>query len=305
MQRLLRLAGLALLALLLTVGAQELERRIITIEAPGGSSTGNIRTGPIHFSHPDPEGVVATVSTLTIYAQNATLEAPEGRLMNEARGEREASFEGGVRVARGRLSATGPGLVYSEATGFGVLGGPASIVVTPRDEGEDEVTITADEATFDVDTETSTSRGNVNLVSGRSSAEAEAVVFEEERELARLWDEGGQVSLVRAGDDGDLIITADEVRVLTADDRLLATGNVTLRSGDTVSSGDTVYFDDETSRAEILGSPAVSVNEADGVRVSGARLEHRTDLDVVQVLDETAPANFDESDFAMLSEGQD
>ncbi|MDQ3398179.1 MAG: OstA family protein, partial [Deinococcota bacterium] len=235
-------------------GDQGLERRVITIEASGGTQSGNIRTGPLAYSHPDPEGVVATVSTLTIYAQQATLSAPEGVLLSQARGEREASFVNGVRVVRGRMSATGPELVYSEVTGRGSLAGPTKIVLAPAAEDEDEVEITADEADFDVDADTSTSRGGVTLISGRSSAEAEEIVFEEERELARLQDEGGQVTIVRRDDEnGDLTITADEIRVLTGSDRLLARGNVTLTSGNTVSTGETVYFDDESSQAEILG----------------------------------------------------
>lgn len=277
------------------------ERRIITIEAPGGTSTGNIRTGPIHFTHPQPEGVVATVATLTIYAQEATLRAPEGELINQARGRRTAEFTEGVRVVRGRLSATGPDLVYAEETGRGVLRGPAQISVSPREEDDDEVEIAAEEVDFDVDTDTSTSRGNVTLISGNSFAEAEEIVFEEERELARLRDEAGQVTIVRRG-ESELTITADEIRVLTADNRLLARGNVTLTSGNTTSTGDTVYFDDEAARAEIVGNPARAVNEAEGFEITGGRIEQLTDLDVVELL--TGPAGFDEGEFDLSLEAR-
>jgi hypothetical protein len=41
-------------------------RRLITIDSSGGTQSGNLRFGPIRYEHPDPEGVVATVSTLTI-----------------------------------------------------------------------------------------------------------------------------------------------------------------------------------------------------------------------------------------------
>ncbi len=292
-------------AALLSVGAQEEQaqdeaRRIITIEAVGGSSSGNIRTGPITFTHPEPEGVVATVSTLTIYGQQATLRAPEGVAINQAQGQRTASFEDGVRVVRGRLSATGPALVYNEESGRGVLNGPAQVTVNPREEDDDEVEIAADEVDFDVDTDTSTSRGNVTLVSGNSSAEAEEIVFEEERELARLRDEAGQVTVVRQSEDGLLTITADEIRVLTADNRLLARGNVTLTSGNTTSTGDTVYFDDEAARAEIIGSPARAANEVEGFTISGGRIEQLTDLDVVELLD--GPPGFEEDTFDLTFE---
>ncbi len=302
MSKTLRRTVMLCLAFLLVAAAQDAERRIIHIDASGGSQSGNIRSGPIHYTHPEPEGIVATVSTLTIFAQNATLRAPEGVLLSQAQGQREATFENGVRVSRGRLDAAGPRLVYSEVTGRGVLAGPSRIVIAPREEDDEEVEITADGVDFDVDTDTSTSRGNVRLVSGQSSAEAEEIVYEEERELARLREEAGQVRVLRQDDEGELTITADEIRVLTGGDMLLARGNVALVSGNTVSTGDIIFFDDEQSRAEIVGSPARSVNEVEGFELTGPRLEHLTDLDVVELLD--GPPAFDEAEFALTSEAQ-
>ncbi len=51
--------------------------------------------------------------------------------MQEAEGEREARFEGGVVVRRGRVEARGPLLVYREKTGEGELVGPATCARNP------------------------------------------------------------------------------------------------------------------------------------------------------------------------------
>jgi lipopolysaccharide export system protein LptA len=284
--------------------AQEVpERRIITIDSSGGTQSGNLQYGPIRYQHPEIDGIRATVSTLTIFAQEAELRAPEGVLLSRAQGEREATFLNGVRLERGRLTATGPSLHYSEATGIGLLEGPVEIAIAPRDEGEDPVAIRADTASFDVDSDVSESRGNVELTSGRSRAHAQETIYEEERDLAKLVSAGEQVRIVRVDEGGDeLVIVADEVRVLTGEDKLLARGNVTLTSGNTISRGDTVFFDDEASRALILGSPAVAENDADGTRTTGAVLEHRTDIDAVRVY--SAPLDFAEADFRLSSEGE-
>ena len=186
--------------LVLALAFAQSEERIITIDFSGGSqSAPDLRYGPFVYTHPEPEGIVATVSNLTIYAPNAELAAPEGVLIAEAEGQRTASFADGVRVERGRLEADGPGLIYSETTGLGVMSGPAAVVVAPTDEEDDPVNIGADEVTFDVDTDVSTSRGNVTLESGNQSAVAEELVFEEERNLAKLTSEGGQVTVTTAG----------------------------------------------------------------------------------------------------------
>lgn len=282
------------------------EARIVRIEMEDGTTSGNIRHGPITYEHPEPTGIRATVSNLTILAGNASLAVPADRqgelLLSEAEGSREAVFSGQVLVERGRLSATGPGLVYSEATGLGVLHGPADIVITPADADGDEVRINAGEVEFDVDTDMSTSRGEVLLESGSQTATAELLVYAEERGLGVLGGEGSQVRIVRLDEDGsELVITADEVRVLTEEEKLWARGNVTVIDGDITSTGDEVFFDDSASRAEVLGSPAHSVDEAGGVELTGDRLEHRTDLGVVSIIDASQPSEFDPAAFTMVT----
>ena len=62
----------------------------------------------------------------------------------------------------------------------------------------------------------STSRGNVNLVNGNQTAQAEEIEYEEERTLGVLRNEGGQVTVTRIDEDGaELVITADEIRAET------------------------------------------------------------------------------------------
>lgn len=301
----MRLKVLVILSFLLLVLAQDSERRIISIDSSGGTQSGNLRFGPIEYRHPNPEGIVATVSTLTIYAQLAELRGPEGEqiTLTDARGRRFATFTDGVRVTRGRLDATGPELFYSEEEGLGTLSGSINITVAPQEVDEAPVLIRADSTEFDVDNDVSISRGNVQLENGRQSAEADELLFEEERNLARLVREGVQVTAIRIDDEGnELIISADEIRVLTDEDKLFARGNVTIIDGDITSQGDIVFFDDTTSRAEVIGNPATSVDRANDVEVSGARLEQLIDLSIVRVLDATVPPLADETDFQLTSE---
>jgi len=279
------------------------QERIITITYDGGTrSSPDLRYGPYVYSHPEPDGVVAEVSNLKIFAQQGELQAPEGVLIAEAEGQREATFTGGVRVEQGRLTATGPRLNYSEATGRGVMPQETEIVVVPAEEDEEDVNIRAAEVTFDVDTDTSVSRGDVTLISGNQEAQAQELVFEEGRDLAVLSSGGGQTTARRRNDDGTfLTITADEIRVLTNEDTLLAVGNVTIVDGDTTTTGEVAFYDDEASRAEVIGNPAVSVDQALGTRTTGGRLEQRTDIDAVRVLSDPQPS-FDEADFQLTTE---
>ncbi len=208
-----------------------------------------------------------------------------------------------MRVVQGRLTATGPVLDYSEATGRGVMPRETAIVVTPAEAGDDVTNIAADTVTFDVDTDTSVSRGDVTLRSGNQDAAAQELTFEEERDLAVMRDPGGRVTVRRENDDGTfLTITADDaVRVLTGRDVLLATGNVEIVDGAVTSTGSTVYYDDETSRAEIIGNPARSVDEEFGSTITGGRIEQRTDTDVVRQLSDPTPS-FDAAQFRLTSE---
>ena len=285
--------------------AQDSQKRIITISYDGGTrSAENLRYGPYFYSHPDPKGIKAEVSNLFIEGQEAEFRAPEDTLMADAQGQREADFYGGVEVNRDRLNATGLRLAYSEATGLGVMTAEdqVAIFIEPEEDDEEAAEIFADDVTFDVDTDMSVSRGNVRLLNGNTQAQADEITYEELRDLAKLNSENTQVTARRVNEDGELTITADVLRVFTDTDRLYASGNVTLIDGDITTTGDEVFFDDEISRAEIFGSPAVSIDERYGVRLEGQRLEQRTDIDVVQVLDNSVPSEWRSEDFMLTGE---
>jgi len=192
------LIPLLLLFSLLPVLAQEAapaEGRVLRLEFSDGVTSGNIRYGPLTYEHPDPDGITATVSTLTILSGRVSLSVPADQqgelLLADAEGSREAVFEGGVTVLRGRLEAGGPELLYSEATGIGTLMDDARIVISAREEGDDDVLISAREVEFDVDTDLSVSRGDVLLENGAQTASAAELTYAEELSLGVLRGEGG------------------------------------------------------------------------------------------------------------------
>ena len=281
---------------------EALERRLITIDSSGGTQSGNLRFGPIVYEHPEPDGIVATVSTLTIRAPRAELRAPDEVLLSQAQGQREADFDGGIVVTRGRLSATGERLAYSEATGLGVLSGSATVVIAPATEGEDEVVITAEQVVFDVDTDISISQGSVLLVNGDQTAEAERLLFEEARDLGQLTSEDGRALVTRQGDEGPLTIEADEIRVLTDLKALYAVGDVVVVDGPITSRGDVVFYDDEEEVAEVLGAPAVAVDEAAGVRLETDRIRQDVRFRFVEAIDATLPTTYSADQFALTGE---
>ncbi|RTH28225.1 LptA/OstA family protein [Thermus scotoductus] len=248
--------------------------RVIQVE--GGRLSGDLRYGPWTF-----EGEVrGRVKDLEIRSSKATLTAPKGKTMQEAEGEREARFEGGVVVRRGRVEARGPVLVYREKTGEGELLGPARMRQEPKP-GEDPVEVEASRMTFQVDTDTSSSE-NAILKSGNQEGRAAFVYYEEEKGLA-VFTDPKEVVLVRKRKDGDLVIRAKEVRSLTGPKKLIATGGVRLQDGDLVTTGESLYYDDTTGEAIVLGRPAVSENKKEGFRLSGNTLQHNVNRHQVRV----------------------
>jgi lipopolysaccharide export system protein LptA len=253
--------------------------RVIEIE--GGRQQGDLRFGPYKYT----EGVKATVQKLQIESTDGSLTAPQGLEMSKAQGKRTAGFGGGVTVSRGRLTAKGPTLEYKEETGLGVLAGPTNIVQKPEKAGEDDVFITALKATFDVDTNVSTSEGSVKLVNGKQSALSSKVVFDEEKNIGCLTD-GKTVTLIREpkkASDVRLVITAKEARVNTDKNTLIASGGVTLVAGKNTTTGDSLYFDDEKNTAYIVGKPAKNVDKKSGGSISGTTLVNNTAKEQVQV----------------------
>jgi lipopolysaccharide assembly outer membrane protein LptD (OstA) len=283
-------------------GDQGAAQRVITIDDSGGTQSGNLRYGPIDYKNPQPFGLKATVSTLEIYGHHAVLRAPPNTSIFTG-GHRTATFDGGVKVVRDRLTATGPTLQYSEATGLGTLEGGVSITVAPAKPGDADVTITAHQVAFEVDTDRSTSTGAVSLVNGNQSAMAGKLVYEEKRGLGQLTDQSGQVTITRVDADGKkLTITADEIRVLTDQKRLYATGNVTVVDGSITSKGASVFFDDSKSIAEILGTPghpATAVDSKNGSSLRADRIRQDVQYDYFEAIDASAPSQFDKAAFDM------
>ena len=275
----------ALLGLLLTTAvfaqtADTASKRLLTID---GGPRGDLRNGPLTFvGNP----VKARVSTLQIQAAQAIMSAPAGTPLIEAKGKRSANFTGNVLVTRGRLSAKGSQLAYSEATGQGVLTGNPSATFVPenKDDG-DSVSIQATQMSLDVDNNVSTSTGNVQLTNGNQSGKADKLVFDEDKELAQLT---GNPNLTRAAkaNQKELIITGQEVRALTKAKTLYVRGGVKLVQGSTTTTGDAVYYDDKKNVAYVVGN-AVSVDSKSKVTLkapASGYLEQRTDLARVRVL---------------------
>jgi lipopolysaccharide export system protein LptA len=253
--------------------------RVINIK--GGQAEGNPRNGPLEFT----DDFTATVQNLKIKGKKAVLSAPKGSTMSESEGKRIASFDGTVVVTRGRLTANGPSLEYKESTGLGVLAGPTNVVQKPEKTGEPDVIITSSTSTFDVDSDVSTSEGNVKLQNGKQSGSSDKIVFDEKANLACLTG-SKSVSLVREPKkegQNKLTITSKESRVLTEKNLLYAVGTVTLVSGNNTTTGDTLYYDDEKEVAYVSGRPAKNVNKKDGTTISGTTIINNTKLSQVKL----------------------
>ncbi len=280
------------------------EKRIIRIDSSGGTEEGDLRFGPIAYTHPEPEGIKATVSNLSIFAQNAELRGPEGEdiSLSDAEGRRTATFSNGLRVTRNRLEAKGPNLHYSEETGLGTITGGATIHIEPEEEGDDPVDITTDNVEFDVDTDESISKGNVDLISGNQTAKADELIYEEEREVGKLTSTEEQTTITRTDDDGAITtITADVIYVVTKTKQLHAIGNVTVVDGSITSKGDEVFFDDEKSRAEVIGN-ATAIDTEEDLDIFGDRIEQLTDTDEINLIDASVPSEFNADDFKLTRE---
>ncbi|WP_407568969.1 LptA/OstA family protein [Deinococcus altitudinis] len=275
----------ALTVTALAAAATAPTNRILKFET-SAQIQGDLRNGPYNYTSKLGATVKATVGTVSISAPQASMKAPTGTSMASAEGKRVADFTGGVTVVRGRLTARGTALNYSEASGQGVLSGTPSAVFVPEKKGDDPVNIAANSMSLDVDTNTSTSTGKVKLVNGTQTGLADRVVFDETRELGLLT---GNMSLSRAATAKakELNVTGTEARILTKGKLLYISGKVRLTQGTISTTGDAVYYDDAKNVAYVVGN-AVSVDSKAGTTVrarpSGA-LEQRTDLGRVRALD--------------------
>lgn len=270
----------ALLALTGTgVLAQANANRIINIQ---GAPRGDLRSGPITFTG---NPVRATVSTLSITATEAQLTAPQGQTIVGSQGKRNSRFSGDVKVQRGRLTAQGSDLTYSEATGQGVLRGNARASFVPEKQGGETVQIKAQSMSLDVDNNVSTSKGSVVLRQGNQSAAAAQLVFDEDRELGVLTG-SARLRQEASGNQKELLITGGEVRALTGNKTIYVKGNVKLVQGSITTTGNALFYDDNKNVAYVVGN-AVSRDSKSGSTVrapSSGALEQRTDLARVRTL---------------------
>jgi lipopolysaccharide export system protein LptA len=274
------------LLLCVLVGAVALAQESRVIEVAGGARTGDPINGPLNYTG----NFTATVQKLSLKAAQVTITAPSGVAFSKAKGQRIASFGGGTTATRGRLTATGPTLEYKESTGLGILAGPVSIKITPEKQGDDTVSIQAAKATFDVDTNVSTSESNVRLVNGGQTATASKVVYDEQTDLGCMTD-SRSVQLVRepkkAGDP-KLVITAKETRVNTKTNTIVALGGVRLEAGDNVTTGEALFYDDTKDTAWVVGDlakklEAKNVNKKSGTTISGGTIINYTRRNTVQL----------------------
>jgi lipopolysaccharide export system protein LptA len=171
--------GIALMIALGVGGVLAAGSRVITISAQNRSG------GPSATAWEYTGTVKGKVQNLEIAAEKAALASPDNSAVSSAEGKRIAKFTGGVTAIRGRMTSKGPSLEYQEVSGLGVLSGPVNIVQKPEKKDGDEVTITASKATFDVDTNVSTSEGTVKLVNGNQTATSSKVVYDEDSGDAR------------------------------------------------------------------------------------------------------------------------
>ena len=272
----------------------EAQDRIITIDWSGGTQKSpDLRYGPIEFNHEQPEGIVGTVDNITIFSQNARLAAPDKTLIAESQGKRTATFYLGVRLIRGRLEAVGPRIEYSEQTGSGVLSGDAHILIKPLQEEDEKITISTTLVEFDVDTDRSFSSGGVELINGDQTANSQELLFADEQGLGHLTGIP-QPKIHRFAENGDeLLIIADEIRILTNLKLLHAIGTVTVVEGSITTHGKEVFFDDSLEIAEVIGDPAVAVDEANGLRLEADRIRQDIQFDFVEQILATDPNMFD------------
>ncbi|WP_420597312.1 LptA/OstA family protein [Deinococcus sp.] len=282
-------AAFSIVAALLVTGALAANTdRILRFES-SASGQGDLRNGPFTYSGKDGKPIKAVVNNVNIAAPTATLSAPTGETLASAEGKRTALFSAGagqVDVVRGRLTAKGGQLAYSEATGQGVLTGTPSAVFVPakKDDG-DPVNIQAGQMSLDVDNNMSTSTGSVVLVSGNQTGKADKLVFDEDKEIGVLT---GTPSISRAASakQKEFNIFGDETRVVTKGKLLYVRGNVKLTQGTSTTTGDAVYYNDEKNVAYVVGH-AVSTDSKTGTTVralSRGYLEQRTDLGRVRAL---------------------
>ncbi|MBI3961155.1 MAG: hypothetical protein HY335_00245 [Deinococcus sp.] len=265
----------------------EVENRILRVQA-GIQIQVSVSEGPAAFYSLEPDGVVITIeNTRTrITANRALILAAPGQRFEEGsrlarigrlslediqpiadnvdglfitqRDVENLSPEGAVDVSlvRDRLTATGPLLDYSEATGEGVLYGPVQAVQTPR-EGEEPLLIQSERIEFDVDEEFTVAMGDVRFAQGRVSGESERAEVTQGTDVAVLdGTEQERIAVARSSSDPEeepLRLAADQLRIRTDVRVTLALGapgrRASFDDNGTTGEAESIEFDDTTGVA--------------------------------------------------------
>ncbi len=120
--------------------------------------------------------------------------------------------------------------------------------------------------------------------------------------MGKLTSTEEQTTITRTDDDGAVTtITADVIYVVTKTKQLHAIGNVTVVDGSITSKGDEVFFDDEKSRAEVIGN-ATAIDTEEDLDIFGDRIEQLTDTDEINLIDASVPSEFNADDFKLTRE---
>lgn len=277
-----RSALLLSLSVGMTVALAQTANRILRFDT-SAQVQGDLRNGPYNYTGKAGQPIKATVSKLSISAPKAVLAAPAGTPIASAEGKRTADFTGGVQVSRGRLTAKGGSLNYSEASGQGVLkDNPTAVFVPEKKDDGDPVNISAQSMSLDVDTNVSTSTGGVQLKTGTQTGASDKLVFDEGAELGLLT---GSVKMSRSAsaNQKELNMVGQEARILTKGKTMYVKGAVKLVQGSVTTTGNELYYDDKKNVAVVVGN-ALSVDSKNNTKVTGAALEQRTDLGRVRQL---------------------
>lgn len=99
--------------------------------------------------------------------------------------ELQRSAAPGVFIRQGRTIVSGTELFYDNATGLADLNGPIDLQRT-SESGDNDLTATADSLVFDVNTDLSTLKGDVEVISDKRVSHAETLILNEEEAYATL-----------------------------------------------------------------------------------------------------------------------
>lgn len=133
--------------------------------------------------------------------------------------ELQRSGAADVFIRQGRTTVSGTELFYDNATGLADLNGPINLQRTAL-AGENALSATADSLVFDVNTDLSTLKGGVEVVSEKRVSHAETLILNEDESYATLL--GSPARSV----EGDNVLEGDTLRYYLDTDDVIVLGGV-------------------------------------------------------------------------------